>query len=202
MADSQSSFYSILFRQKYIKRWGLMNSVTPENLCEHSAETAILAHALAVIGNTYFGKDYDCGRTAELSLFHDSAEVYTGDLPTPIKYYSPEMRKSYAKIESNALNALIEKLPPEMRTAYSETLFNTKESDAELWILVKAADKLAAHIKALTEVRAGNGEFIQAQRTTREAMDKMDCPELMYFREHFLDAFGLTLDEMQMNYTP
>lgn len=195
MNDGQSSFYSLIFRQKYIKRWGLMNSTMPENLTEHSAETAVLAHALAVIGNKYFGKSYDPAKTAELALFHDVPEVYTGDLPTPIKYFSPQMRESYSEIEENAIRELTSKLPEEMRDIYEEIL--REGDDPELKKLVKAADKLSAYIKALTEETAGNREFSKARKTISEALDRMDCPELDYFRAHFLDSFALTIDEMQ-----
>lgn len=196
MSEEQSSFFSILFRQKHIRRWGLMHSVMPENLTEHSAETADLAHALAVIGNTYFGKQYDTGRVTELALFHDAPEVYTGDLPTPVKYFSPQMRESYAAIEDKAIDTLLGKLPPAMRPVY-ESLLRARPEDEELHKLVKAADKLSAYLKALSEEKAGNPEFARARLASEKALDAMDCPELAFFRAHFLSSFGMTLDEIQ-----
>ena len=190
-----NSFFALLFRQKYIARWGLMRSVTPESLSEHTAECAFIAHSLALIGNTYFGQSYDPDRVATLALFHDVPEVLTGDLPTPIKYFSPETRRDYAVIESHAVSSLLSKLPKELRSSYAK-LLEPSEKDAELFKLVKAADKLCAYIKCLTEEAAGNKDFISARRSTEAALNAIDSEELRYFRDNLLDAFTLTIDEM------
>ncbi len=190
-----NSFFALLFRQKYIVRWGLMRNTTPETLSEHSAETAAIAHALAVIGNTVYNKSYDPEKVACLALFHDASEVFTGDMPTPVKYFSPEMRSGYALIEDKAIEKLLSKLPEELRSEY-RSLLSSDSSDTESHRLVKIADKLSAYIKCLTEEAAGNKEFSSAAKTIKEALDKYDSPELEYFKEHFLEAFTLTLDEM------
>jgi len=190
-----NSFFALLFRQKYIQRWGLMRNSIPESLAEHTAEAAVIAHALAVIGNTVFGKTYDPDRVAALALFHDAPEVFTGDLPTPIKYFSPEMKQGYDKIEAQAIDKLLSKLPKELRASY-EPLLAPAEADAETKRLVKIADKLCAYIKCLTEEAGGNREFLSARRTIEADLDKMDSDELRYFRENLLDAFSLTIDEM------
>ncbi len=190
-----NSFFALLFRQKFIQRWGLMRSSIPESLAEHTAEAAVIAHALAVIGNTVYGKSYDPDRAAALALFHDAPEVFTGDLPTPIKYFSPEMKQGYDKIESQAIDKLLSKLPEELRDVYAPLLSPTPE-DAETKRLIKIADKLCAYIKCLTEEAGGNREFIAARRTIEADLDKMDSDELRYFRAHLLDAFSLTIDEM------
>jgi 5'-deoxynucleotidase len=190
-----NSFFALLFRQKYIQRWGLMRNSISESLAEHTAEAAIIAHALAVIGNTVYGKSYDPDRAAALALFHDAPEVYTGDLPTPIKYFSPEMKQGYDKVEAQAIDSLLSKLPAELREAYIPLLSPT-EADAETKRLVKIADKLCAYIKCLTEEAGGNREFRSARRTIEADLDKMDSDELRYFRLNLLDAFSLTIDEM------
>jgi len=189
------SFFSLIFRQKYIKRWGLMRNVNSESLSEHSFECAILAHCLSVIGNTYFGKEYDTEKAALLALYHDVTEVYTGDLPTPVKYFSPEMRAEYAKIEENAANVLLSKLPPEMKGSFEELLI-PKEEDLELTKIVKAADKLCAYIKCITEADAGNNEFSLAKLSTEKALKALGSPEVDFFIENMLDAFTVTIDEM------
>lgn len=190
-----NSFFAFLFRQKYIKRWGLMRNTTPESLSEHTAEVAAIAHALAVIGNTVYGKSYDEGRVTCLALFHDAPEVFTGDLPTPIKYFSPEMKNGYSLIENQATEKLVSKLPPELRDEY-RALLSPDEKDAELKVLVKIADKLSAYIKCLTEEASGNREFLNAKASLEEALNSYNSVELDYFRKNFLDAFSLTLDEM------
>lgn len=187
------SFFSLLFRQKYITRWGLMRNTTSESLAEHSAQVAAVAHALAVIGNTKFGKHYDTGKIACIALYHDAAEVFTGDMPTPIKYFSPEMRSGYALIEKQATDKLISKLPEELRAEYASLLTPEDEENEKI---VKIADKLCAYIKCLTEEASGNREFLSAKQSTEDALDRYDSPELEYFREKFLCSFLLTLDEM------
>lgn len=190
-----NSFFALLFRQKYITRWGLMRSVEPESLSEHTAECAVIAHALALIGNTYFDKGYDPDRVATLALYHDAPEVLTGDLPTPIKYFSNETRRDYAIIESHAVCSLLSKLPDELRDSYSELLEPTDE-DEESVTLVKIADKLCAYIKCLTEEAAGNKDFVSARKTLEKTLDGIRSDELTFFRENLLTAFTLTIDEM------
>lgn len=191
----QNSFYALIFRQKYIKRWGLMRNVSDENLAEHSAQVAMLAHALALIGNKRLSRSYDLGEVTLAALYHDGAEVYTGDLPTPVKYNSPELRKSYALIEEQAVSVLLSHLPEDMRADYEPLL--REDVSQDILRLVKAADKLAAYIKCVEEVKCGNTEFADAKKTTFDALKKMELPELELFLEEFLPAFELTLDEMQ-----
>ena len=189
-----NSFFSLLFRQKYIQRWGLMRNITPETLSEHSAEVAAVARALATIGNTLYGKSYDVGEVVSLALFHDAAEVFTGDMPTPVKYFSPEMRSGYALIEEQAAEKLLSKLPEELRDSYRTLLLPQEKEESRR--LVKIADKLCAYIKCLTEEAGGNREFLNAKQSVEQALKDCECEEFAYFREHFLDAFSLTLDEM------
>lgn len=190
-----NSFFALLFRQKYIRRWGLMRSSIPESLAEHTFETAVIAHALATVGNTLYGKSYDPERVAALALFHDASEVLTGDLPTPIKYFSREMREGYGRIEDHAIDNLLSKLPEELKDTYS-SLLRHEEGDEESHRLVKIADKLCAYIKCITEESGGNREFLSARRSIEAELDCNDSEELRYFREHLLDAFSLTIDEM------
>ena len=189
----QNSFFALVFRQKYIKRWGLMRNVQPENLSEHAAEVAVIAHCLAVVGNRIFGKHYDEGQATLLALFHDVPEVYTGDLPTPIKYYNPDIKTAYKEVERIAGNRLLDMLPPELRSSYTHYVL---EDDAELEPFVKAADKLSAHIKCLEEQKAGNTEFDSAAQQTLDALKAMNSPELEWFLNNCLQAFTLNLDQL------
>ena len=188
------NFFPLVFRQKHIARWGLMRNVTKETLSEHSFETAVIAHALAVIGNTYFGKSYNTDRIVTLALYHDATEVFTGDLPTPIKY-NEGIRSAYASIEENARGQLISKLPPEMQEEYGSIL-SMRESD-ELTRLCKIADVLSAYIKCIEEEKSGNTEFKDAKLATEKKLKSYNCPELDYFTEHFLPSFEKSLDELQ-----
>ena len=191
-----SSFYALAFRQKYIRRWGLMRSVRDESLSEHANDVAVLAHALAVIGNTYFGKSYDVGRVVTCALFHDLPEVYTGDMPTPVKYFNDTTRESYRGVEEQAVSLLLSKLPAELVPVYDDVL-HAPENDPDVKRLVKCADKLSALIKCMEEERSGNKEFSRARESTEKALEVLSCPELDYFRENILPSFDMTLDEMQ-----
>lgn len=189
------SFYAYLSRMRYIARWGLMRNSCPENIQEHSHMVAVLAHALALISREVFGnKSVSPEKCATAALFHDAGEIITGDMPTPVKYFSPEIRAAYKAVEAVAEEQLLGMLPENLRGCYEPYI---RESDPEVTRFVKAADKLSAHIKCLEELKASNHEFILAARQTRQAMDEMAMPEVRYFVENFLDSFTLTLDELK-----
>lgn len=187
-------FFAMVNRMKFIDRWSLMNNSSKENIAEHSHSVAVIAHALAVIGNKKFGKSYNAERTALLAMYHDTTEVITGDMPTPVKYYNDDIKNVYKDIEHIAGERLLAMLPGEFREDY-EPFFEKKESDRELWVLVKAADKIDALIKCIEETRMGNKEFEKALITQQEKIDEIDLPEVQYFKEHFLTSYYLTLDE-------
>ncbi len=192
----KNGFFAMVSRMKYINRWALMRNEHSENLCEHSFEVSVIAHALAVIGNKRFGKSLDGERAALLGLYHDTPETLTGDMPTPVKYYSEEVRLAYKTVEENACRSLVEMLPEDFREDFAP-MFIPEESDRELWQLVKAADKISALIKCNEEKKAGNSEFIIAGEGIRESIDAMGLPEAKVFVEEFLPAFDLTLDELR-----
>ena len=188
------SFFAYIFRMRYIARWSLMRNTRTENVEEHSYEVAVLAHALAVIGRDVFHKELDPDGIAAAALFHDAPEIITGDLPTPIKYYNPDIKTAYRQVESVAQDKLLSMLPPELVPAYEPLV---RESDGGVRRYVKAADKLAAYIKCVEEGKAGNSEFNKAAEQTLAALKEMDMEELDWFMERFLPSFRLTLDELQ-----
>lgn len=190
------SFGAMLSRMKYIDRWALMRNSTKENISEHSLEVAMLAHLLAVIGRVRFGKDLDADKAALIGIYHDSTEIITGDMPTPIKYYNDEMRDTFKEIEDLAAIQLLAMLPDDIREEY-EDLFFAQEKDAYLWKLVKAADKISALIKCVEEEKAGNTEFVNAKKLTKKSIDAMEMEEVDVFFEDFFPAYLKTLDELQ-----
>ena len=190
----QHRFFALISRMRYIGRWGLMRNTFEENIQEHSHMVAVLAHGLAVIQRDILGQPADPDRCASAALFHDASEILTGDLPTPIKYYNPEIKKAYKQIEAVSCEKLLALLPPEVQESYRPLLF---ESDPEVARIVKAADKLSAHIKCIEELRAGNQEFASAAEQTRQALTDMHLPELDWFLEHCLDSFGKNLDQLE-----
>lgn len=190
----ESNFYGMLARMKYINRWGLMRNTRTENIAEHSLEVAIIAHSLAVIGNTYFNKKINADHVAVLGIFHDTTEIITGDLPTPIKYYAPEIRDAYKNVEIIAADQLVSELPEGMKSAYSDVLHEYGE-EYEITLL-KAADKLSAFIKCIEEKNMGNSDFNQAYDTIKASIDEMDIEEVKYFVEHFLPSYSRTIDEI------
>ena len=187
------NFYALIARMKNIGRWALMRSVMPENVQEHSHMVAVLAHALAVIRRDVYGLPCDPDKAATAALFHDAAEILTGDLPTPIKYNNPEIMTAYRQVEAAASEKLLEMLPAELRPAYEPLL---QDTDPDTRALVKAADKLAAYIKCIEERRAGNDEFLLAERKSLETLRGYGLPEVDYFLWNFIPAFDRTLDEL------
>lgn len=189
------NFFAYISRMRYIVRWSLMRNSLPENIQEHSHMVAVIAHALGVIRRDVMGVPCDPNEAAVVALFHDSSEILTGDLPTPIKYHSEEIKGAYRQVENLACNMLLDTLPDELRGAYEPLL--TGETQERLHDIVKAADKLSAHIKCIEELRAGNQEFASAAEQTRQALTDMHLPELDWFLEHCLDSFGKNLDQLE-----
>lgn len=192
----EKGFFAMASRMKYINRWALMRNEHSENLSEHSFEVAVIAHALAVIRNKRFGGNVNGERAALLGLYHDMPETLTGDMPTPVKYYSDEVREAYKTVEENACKSLVEMLPEDFREDFAPFLI-VKEGDEELWKLVKAADKISALIKCLEEKKAGNSEFVKAGEGIEESIRNMGLPEAKVFVEEFLPAYEMTLDELR-----
>ena len=193
---SESHFFALLSRLKYIERWALMRSSSPENLAEHSLEVAMIAHALCVIGNQRYGRSLNAERAALLGMYHDASEIITGDMPTPVKYFNPQIRLAYAEVEQAAEERLLATLPADLRPTYDAILCG--EQDDYLHRLVKAADKISALIKCVDEAHAGNAEFATAAQSTQQTLDKMagELPEVADFMAEFLPSYGRTLDQL------
>lgn len=184
------NFYAYINRLKYINRWSLMKNVRGENIMEHSYMTAVVSHALAVINNVYFQGNLIPERAAAIALFHDMSEALTGDMPTPIKYFNPQISAAFKGIESIANDKLISMLPQEMSGTF------TSYEDAPERRIVKCADKICAYIKCVEELQVSNKEFARAERSVAKEIKSLDCPEANYFMEHFMPAFKLSLDEL------
>ena len=188
------SFFPMIARMRYINRWGLMRNTQPENIQEHSHQVAVLAHALAVIQNRYFGGQVDPGAVAVAALYHDASEILTGDMPTPIKYDNPDIQSAYQAVEATAEQKLLSMLPEDLRGEFEEAV---TIPDPQVRALVKAADKLSAYLKCVEERKAGNTEFRSAEEQTYAALRDNPLPALDYFMDRFLPGFQLTLDELQ-----
>ena len=191
------NFFALISRMKYIDRWALMRNSREESLCKHSLEVAFISHALATIANVRYGKDYDAEKAALIGMYHDASEIITGDMPTPVKYYNDELTDAFKSVENIALRKLLYKLPEDLRGAYENVLIKSNE-DADLWKLVKCADKLSALIKCMEETGSGNTEFKSALESTTTRINELtgNFPEVKDFVEEFLPAYGKTLDEL------
>lgn len=187
-----SKFYAVLGRMKYINRWGLMRNTHSENLSEHCLDTAFIAHALVIIHNRKFGGALNPEHAACLAMYHDASEIITGDMPTPVKYYNPEIRSAYAAAESAAEQKLIGYLPDYMREDIAPLIAH---EDDEYIPFVKAADKLSALSKCIEELKMGNREFADAEQSTRAAVRALALPAADEFLDTFMQAYSMTLDE-------
>ena len=190
----ESHFLAIVSRMKYIDRWALMRNSRTENLSEHSLEVAMIAHALCVIANVRYGETLNPEKAALAAMYHDSSEIITGDMPTPVKYLNDEIRGAYKQVEKKAEAQLLDQLPDDLRKCYEE-IYNTDQKTERY---VKAADKLSALIKCIEEESAGNTEFRNAAQSTKRSLEEMkkDIPALNDFMEEFLPSYGRTLDEL------
>jgi 5'-deoxynucleotidase len=184
-------FYAFLSRMKYINRWGLMRNTKEENISEHSLEVAMIAHALCVISNTYFQTGLNADRAAAVALFHDANEIITGDIPTPIKYFNPQIQKAYQAVEDISKHKLLDMLPDELKQTYRELFY----ADKELLKRVKWADRLCAYIKCIEEKKAGNSEFNEAKDSIERQLKQIDAPEVKLFLTQFIPSYFLSVDE-------
>ncbi len=190
------NFFAMFSRMKYIDRWALMRNTRKENLSEHTLEVAAIAHALAVISNEKHGASLNAERAALLGIYHDMPEIITGDMPTPIKYGNPQLKQAYKAVERETAAQLVSMLPEYMQESY-KGFFVKEDADAELWKLVKAADKISAFIKCIEEEKAGNTEFNSAKNATFATISALDIPAAKTFLDEFIAAFDLDLDELQ-----
>ena len=188
-------FFAYLNRMKYIKRWSLMHCTTNENIMEHSQQVAVIAHALATISNVYFGGNLDADKIAVKALFHETSEVLTGDLPTPIKYYNPEIRDAYKSLERLSNKRLLGLLPQELSAQYEKIVMDEDSAEHKF---VKYADKICAYLKCVDEVKQGNAEFAKAKETILAEIEAYNSKEVDFFMQNFVPAFSLTLDELQI----
>ncbi len=188
-------FYAYLDRMKYIKRWQLMRSVREENIMEHSQSVTVLAHALVTIHNEVYGGSADVLKTVLYAVYHETSEVMTGDLPTPIKYYNQNIHGAYKQLEQSACQKMVKSLPTEMQSALAPYVL--PDEDSVEYRLVKAADRLSAYIKCLEELRSGNKEFSKAKQSIEKDLRSRKMPEIDYFFENFIQSFELTLDELE-----
>lgn len=187
-------FFAYLSRLNHIFRWSLMRNTFPENVAEHTAQVAFIAHGIATIGNARYGRGYDIGYITQLALFHDAGEVLTGDLATPIKYQNKEIKAAYKQVEEGAAKRLVAMLPDDLQGAYEGLLAPCEDQAA--WRVTKAADRIAAYTKCLEELKAGNREFEKAAQSIEKSIRKIELAEVGDFMREFVPSFALSLDEL------
>ncbi len=192
--SNKNHFLAFILRMKYINRWSLMRNTFSENIAEHSLQVAVISHLLATIKNTLFSGNVNAEKIALIAMYHDANETITGDLPTPIKYFNPEIKKAYKSLEKVANDKLLSMLPEELQPIYSNIIFNDEK---ELLILIKAADKLSAYVKCIEEEKAGNSEFRKASEAIYSQLLEFNLPEVDYFLNKFIPSVFLTLDELE-----
>jgi 5'-deoxynucleotidase len=194
----KSNFFAFISRMKYINRWGLMRSTKEENVSEHSLDVAVIAHALSVIRKKRLNMDVNPERTALYAIYHDAAEIFTGDMPTPVKYYNSVIKSAYKEVELSVNERLLNMLPDDFKDEFEDVLI-PKENEKEIWKTIKAADKISAYIKCIEEEKSGNKEFLKAKQSILNEIEKMNMPDVRIFMDEFLEGYGLTLDEMEMS---
>ena len=187
-------FFAYLSRMRLIRRWGLMRNTQPENDLEHAAQAAMIAHGLALHAQTRYGRAIDPEHILALALYHDAAEVITGDLPTPIKHHNPAIKQAMRSMEALAVSQLEEMLPEDQRPLYHPYLAG--DGDAYAHQLVKA-DRICAYVKCVAEEQAGNQEFALAKRTIEASIRAIPLEEVQTFFDEIAPAFTLSLDELQ-----
>jgi len=191
----KSHFFAYISKIRWLQRWGLKRNTVAENVMEHSWEVSVISHSLALIKNRYFGGDLDVNAIVVAALYHDCSEVLTGDMPSPIKYHSPEITKAYKSIEKKAEYELLNQLPADLKEDYRAFMIE-EELPKDHKVIIKAADTISAYLKCKMEVSAGNQEFSIAEKKIEENLKSINLPEVKYFLDTFTSSYELTLDEL------
>ena len=194
---NKSNFFAFISRMKYINRWGLMRNIKEENVCEHSLDVAVIAHALAVIQKKRLNMDVNPEKTALYAIYHDVSEIFTGDMPTPVKYYNSIIKTAYKELELSVNERLLNMLPHDFKDEFKPILI-PDDNEKQIWKTIKAADKISAYIKCIEEEKSGNKEFLKAKQSLLHEIEKMDMQDVKIFMNEFLEGYSLTLDEMEM----
>ena len=194
---NKSNFFAFISRMKYINRWGLMRNIKEENVCEHSLDVAVIAHALAVIQKKRLNIDVNPEKTALYAIYHDVSEIFTGDMPTPVKYYNSIIKTAYKELELSVNERLLNMLPHDFKDEFKPILI-PDDNEKQIWKTIKAADKISAYIKCIEEEKSGNKEFLKAKQSLLHEIEKMDMQDVKIFMNEFLEGYSLTLDEMEM----
>ena len=194
---NKSNFFAFISRMKYINRWGLMRNIKEENVCEHSLDVAVIAHALAVIQKKRLNMDVNPEKTALYAIYHDVSEIFTGDMPTPVKYYNSIIKTAYKELELSVNERLLNMLPHDFKDEFKPILI-PDDNEKQIWKTIKAADKISAYIKCIEEEKSGNKEFLKAKQSLLHEIEKMNMQDVKIFMDEFLEGYSLTLDEMEM----
>ena len=193
---NKSNFFAFISRMKYINRWGLMRNIKEENVCEHSLDVAVIAHALAVIQKKRLNMDVNPEKTALYAIYHDVSEIFTGDMPTPVKYYNSIIKTAYKELELSVNERLLNMLPHDFKDEFKPILV-PDYNENQIWKTIKAADKISAYIKCIEEEKSGNKEFLKAKQSLLHEIEKMNMQDVKIFMDEFLEGYSLTLDEME-----
>lgn len=189
-----SSFFAFLKRMRFINRWSLMRNTETENIQEHSLEVAMVAHNLAALKNEYFGGNLDINKVAVIAMYHEVSEIFTGDMPTPIKYFDPKLRSLYGEVETLAQEKMLSTLPKRLQSVYKSYIVDAETLPE--WPIVKAADTLSAYMKCVNELHAGNDEFKEAHDTILAKLKALNMPEVDMFIEEYVPALSESLDKL------
>ena len=189
-----SSFFAFLKRMRFINRWSLMRNTETENIQEHSLEVAMVAHNLAALKNEYFGGNLDINMVAVIAMYHEVSEIFTGDMPTPIKYFDPKLRSLYGEVETLAQEKMLSTLPERLQAVYKQYIVDAETLPE--WPIVKAADTLSAYMKCVNELHAGNDEFKEAHDTILAKLKALNMPEVDMFIEEYVPALSESLDKL------
>jgi len=192
----KSNFFAFISRMKYINRWGLMRNIKDENVSEHSLDVAVIAHALTIIQKKRLNMEVNPEKTVLYAIYHDASEIFTGDMPTPVKYFNHFIKTAYKEVELTAARRLLNMLPDDFYEDYEAAMI-PREEEAETWKTIKAADKISAYIKCIEEEKSGNKEFLQAKQSILNDIISMNRADVKIFMDEFLEGYGLTLDEME-----
>jgi putative hydrolases of HD superfamily len=157
------------------------------SVAAHSWKVVQYAKTLADIEEQN-GVAIDWKKLYEITSSHDYGEIFIGDIKTPVKHASIELRNLIQQVEEGMVHNFIdEHIPEEFKTIFRNQLREGKDETVE-GVILEVADKLDQVYEAFAELQRGNTEkeFVKMYRDALVKIKNIDLHCVDYFLREIL----------------
>lgn len=124
----------------------------------------------------------------EITSSHDYGEIFIGDIKTPVKHSSMELRSLIQQVEEGMVKNFIEEhIPEEFKSIFYNQLREGKDDSLE-GLILEVADKMDQVYEAFAELQRGNTEkeFVKMYRDALVKIKNIRLKCVDYFLQHIL----------------